>query len=152
MTRYCVVRDYPHPITEVWQVLTDPALVAQWTTAGQGGRPQGFSPAVGTHFQFVAKPTRVWRGIVDCEVIRADAPHGLSYTWRGDERGETTVVTYYLTETTAGTRFTWEHTGFTGVGGWFMAQLLGSVRRKMLSNGVPRVLTAQFGAGASKTV
>ena len=39
-----------------------------------------------------------------------------------------------------GTRFTYEHTGFTGVGGLFMAQLLGRVRRKMLSDGLPAVL------------
>jgi hypothetical protein len=30
--------------------------------------------------------------------------------------------------------------GFTGVGGYFMAQLLGNVRRKMLTAGLPTVL------------
>jgi hypothetical protein len=39
-----------------------------------------------------------------------------------------------------GTRFTYEHTGFTGAGGFFMAQLLGRVRRKMLTAGLPAVL------------
>jgi hypothetical protein len=39
-----------------------------------------------------------------------------------------------------GTRFTYEHTGFTGVGGFFLAKLLGSVRRKMLRVGLPAVL------------
>ena len=39
-----------------------------------------------------------------------------------------------------GTRFTYEHTGFTGVGGLFMARLLGRVRTKMLSAGLPAVL------------
>ena len=29
-----------------------------------------------------------------------------------------------------GTRFTFAHTGFTGVGGFFLAKLLGSVRRR----------------------
>ena len=39
-----------------------------------------------------------------------------------------------------GTRFTYEHTGFTGVGGLFMATLLGRVRTKMLTVGLPAVL------------
>ena len=39
-----------------------------------------------------------------------------------------------------GTRFSYEHTGFTGLGGVFMAQLLGHVRRKMLRVGLPAVL------------
>jgi len=39
-----------------------------------------------------------------------------------------------------GTRFTFAHTGFTGVGGFFLAKLLGSVRKKMLTVGLPAVL------------
>ena len=34
----------------------------------------------------------------------------------------------------------YEHTGFTGIGGIFMAKLLGRVRTKMLSVGLPAVL------------
>jgi hypothetical protein len=41
-----------------------------------------------------------------------------------------------------GTRFTYEHTGFTGIGGLFMATLLGRVRTKMLTTGLPAVLDA----------
>jgi hypothetical protein len=32
------------------------------------------------------------------------------------------------------------HTGFTGVGGFFMAKHLGAVRRRMLNVGLPAVL------------
>jgi hypothetical protein len=39
-----------------------------------------------------------------------------------------------------GTRFTYDHTGFTGVGGFFLAKLLGSVRKRMLTVGLPAVL------------
>ena len=39
-----------------------------------------------------------------------------------------------------GTRFTYDHTGFTGVGGVFLAKLLDHVRRKMLRVGLPPVL------------
>ena len=39
-----------------------------------------------------------------------------------------------------GARFTFEHTGFTGPGGFVMARLLGAVRRKMLAVGLAAVL------------
>lgn len=143
MTEYTIVRDYPYPIDEVWAVLTEPELVARWTTTGQGGRPEGFSAVPGTTFRFVGKPTVGWAGVVYCEVIAVDAPHSLHYTWKGDEEtDDVTDVTYLLEETPRGTRFTWRHTGFTGVGGFAMSKLLGNVRKKMLAEGVPPVLEA----------
>jgi uncharacterized protein YndB with AHSA1/START domain len=88
----------------------------------------------------VAKPKPGWNGIVNCEVLEARAPDLLRYTWTDDGGGETTEVTYRLEPDGDGTRFTYEHTGFTGVGGLFMSQLLGRVRRKMLTEGLPAVL------------
>jgi uncharacterized protein YndB with AHSA1/START domain len=140
MSEFSIVRDYPYPIDEVWHVLTDPDLVARWTTTGQGGRPDGFQPVVGTRFRYIGKPTIGWAGIVYCTVLAVDAPHSLTYTWAGEENGRQTAVTYRLQPTATGTRFTWEHTGFAGLGGKMMATLLGNVRRKMLTDGVPRVL------------
>jgi hypothetical protein len=55
-------------------------------------------------------------------------------------RGDETEVTCRLEPAGNGTRFTYEHTGFTGAGGLFMAQMLGRIRRKMLSAGLPAVL------------
>ena len=141
MSQYTVVEDYPYPITEAWEVLTDPALVARWTTTGRGGRPDGFAAVAGTEFRLIGKPTIGWAGIVYCEVISVDAPHSLHYTWRGDaDTDDVTDVRYLLEEIPGGTRFTWRHTGFTGVGGFAMSRLLGSVRKKMLTEGVPPVL------------
>lgn len=141
MSQYTVVEDYPYPITEAWEVLTDPALVARWTTTGRGGRPDGFAAVAGTEFRLIGKPTIGWAGIVYCEVVSVDAPHSLHYTWRGDaDTDDVTDVRYLLEEIPGGTRFTWRHTGFTGVGGFAMSRLLGSVRKKMLAEGVPPVL------------
>lgn len=143
MTEYTVVREYPYPIGDVWAVLTDPEQVAQWTTTGQGGRPEGFAAIPGTRFRFVGKPTMGWKGVVYCQVIDVDAPRSLRYTWKGDEdTDDVTDVTYLLEEIPEGTRFTWHHTGFTGVGGFAMAKLLENVRKKMLTEGVPPVLDA----------
>ena len=135
-----IVRDYPYPRPKVWRALTDPALIPLWTATGAGGRADGFTPAVGTRFQWIARPKPGWRGVVDCEVLAVSEPSLLRYSWTGDEGGDVTEVTYRLEARDSGTRFTYEHTGFTGLGGIFMSTLLGHVRRKMLSVGLPAVL------------
>jgi hypothetical protein len=58
----------------------------------------------------------------------------------GQDGGDVTEVAYRLEPHEGGTRFTYEHTGFTGVGGFVMARLLGHVRRGMLDRGLPAVL------------
>jgi uncharacterized protein YndB with AHSA1/START domain len=121
--------------------VTDTELVSLWTSTGRGGRPEGFSTVVGTHFRFVGKPIPGWRGIVECEVLEAHEPSLLRYSWVGDENGDTTLVTYRIEPQADGTRFTYEHTGFTGIGGFLTAKLvLGPVRKKMLDVGLPSVL------------
>jgi uncharacterized protein YndB with AHSA1/START domain len=143
MAEYAVVREYDYPIDEVWHVVTDPEQVAQWMTTGRGGRPEGFAAVPGTNFRLVGKPTVGWAGVVYCEVVSVDAPRALHYTWRVDKDSDAvTDVTYLLAPIPGGTRFTWQHTGFTGLGGFAMSKLLGSVRRKMLTEGLPPVLAA----------
>jgi uncharacterized protein YndB with AHSA1/START domain len=142
MSEIRIVRDYPYPVATVWRALTDPDLIPRWTATGAGARPEGFAPVPGTKFRFVAKPRPGWSGIVDCEVLEAREPSLLRYTWTDASGGAQTLVTYRLEPTGAGTRFTYEHTGFTGPGGWFMAQFLGRVRRRMLTEGLPSVLAS----------
>jgi uncharacterized protein YndB with AHSA1/START domain len=140
MTGIHLVCDYPHPPATVWRAVTDPELIPLWTATGQGGRPVGFAPVAGTRFQFVAKPRPGWRGIVDCEVLEAREPSLLRFSWVGDENGQATYVTYRIEPHAGGTRFRYDHVGFTGPGGFFLAKLLSSVRKKMLTVGLPAVL------------
>jgi uncharacterized protein YndB with AHSA1/START domain len=135
-----IVRDYPYPPAKVWRAVTDPALIPLWTATGAGGRPEGFAPVAGTRFRFVARPKPGWSGVVDCEVLEAREPSLLRYSWADGDGGAVTQVAYRLGPRGAGTRFTYEHTGFTGIGGFFMARLLGRVRRTMLTAGLPAVL------------
>ena len=53
---------------------------------------------------------------------------------------DVTEDTYRLEPHGNGTRFTFDHTGFTGVGGFVTSRLLSSVRKKMLGVGLPAVL------------
>ncbi|MFI6931672.1 SRPBCC domain-containing protein [Streptomyces sp. NPDC050287] len=140
MSAIRIVHDYPHSFTKVWRAVTDPALIPLWTATGAGARPEGFATTVGTEFQFIAKPKPGWSGIVDCVVLEVDEPRLLRYSWTDHGGGETTEVAYRIEPHAAGTRFTYDHTGFTGTGGFFMAQILGHVRRKMLRVGLSAVL------------
>lgn len=135
-----IVRDYPYPPALVWRAVTDPDLVPLWTATGRGGRPVGFRPEPGTRFQFVGKPTPGWNGVVDCEVLEIDAPRLFRYTWTSGEGGQLTTVTYRIEPHGEGARFTYDHTGYTGVGGFMLSTLLGRVRRTMLTVGLPAVL------------
>ena len=151
MSEIRIVRDYPYPVAVLWRALTDPDVIPRWTATGAGGRPEGFAPVPGTRFRFVARPKPGWNGIVNCEVLEAREPVLLRYTWTGDGGGDVTEVTYRLEPVGAATRFTYEHTGFTGMSGFFMAQLLGRVRRTMLSVGLPPVLADLGGDGRPRT-
>ena len=135
-----ITRDYPHAPHKVWRAVTDPELIPRWTATGRGGRQVGFEPVVGNKFQLVAKPVPGWRGIVDCEVLEVRERSLLRYSWVGAAGEAPTYVTYRLEPHADGTRFAFEHTGFAGAGGFFMAKLLGRVRTKMLTVGLPTVL------------
>jgi uncharacterized protein YndB with AHSA1/START domain len=138
-----IVRDYPHPPSKVWRALTDPELIALW-----GMRPEGFAPVVGTRFKFVAKPNPGWRGFVECEVLEVREPSLLRYAWVGDDSGKATYVTFSLAAHAGGTRLTFQHSGFTGVGGFMLAKLMmGPGWKKMLGDAFPAVLADLDDAG-----
>lgn len=140
MSEFRITEHYASSREAVWKALTDPAIIPSWTSTGKGGTPEGFSTRVGTKFRFVAKPMPGWNGVVACEVLASHAPRLLRYSWQGDEGDEVTLVTYELEPEGTGTRFTWTHTGFTGVGGFVVCKLLERVRRKMLREGLRKVL------------
>jgi uncharacterized protein YndB with AHSA1/START domain len=149
MSEYRVVQDYPEALERVWRALTDPEIVPMWTSTGRGGKPVGFAAVVGTRFQFVGKPIVGWNGIVNCEVVEVREPSLLRFTWRSGKDDDLTTVTWRLEPNGGGTRLTCEHTGFTGVRGFMMAKLLGSVRKKMLEVGFPAALSKVKGGDRS---
>ncbi|MBA6434362.1 SRPBCC family protein [Streptomyces sp. GMR22] len=140
MSEIHIVCDYPHRPETVWRAVTDPQLVPLWTATGAGARPEGFAPVVGTKFAFVAKPRPGWSGVVSCEVLEVRKPELLRFSWQDESGGAVTEVAYRIQAWGEGTRFIYDHTGFTGVGGLFMSKFLGSVRTKMLTKGLPAVL------------
>lgn len=106
-TRSVVVeRELAHPPEKVWRALTQPHLIAEWLMKND------FSPTVGHRFSL----TGGWGGVLDCEVLAVEPNRLLSYTWNfahDDPSYElTSVVTFTLTPTPAGTLLQMEQSGF----------------------------------------
>lgn len=96
---------YRHGIEDVWAALTDPYALAEWLMP-----VTAFEPVVGSTFRFQYDPERLCpSGIVDCEVLAADPPHRLVWSWRhravdGASQPPSMRVEWTLTETAGGTR------------------------------------------------
>jgi uncharacterized protein YndB with AHSA1/START domain len=89
---------YAHPVSAVWEALTDPAALAAWLM------PNDFAPVVGHRFRLDARPEL---GFIDCEVLDVEPPHLLRYTWTVD--GALTTVTVQLRADSSGTLLRLDH-------------------------------------------
>jgi uncharacterized protein YndB with AHSA1/START domain len=98
-----------HPPARVWKALTERQWLAAWYM------PNDFKPVVGHKFQFQTEPAPGFDGILYCEVLEVEAPHRLSYTFRGGWMDRETVVTWTLTPQEGGTLLYLHHSGFTAL-------------------------------------
>jgi uncharacterized protein YndB with AHSA1/START domain len=104
-TRSVVIqRELPHPPEKIWRALTQGPLLKEWLMDND------FQPSVGRKFNFRATPAPNWNGAIDCEVLIVEPNTRLSYTWAA--LGLSSVVTFTLTPTDAGTHLRMEHSGF----------------------------------------
>ena len=111
-----IVIDYSlnEPPADVWRALTEPKLLAQWLMEND------IRPIVGHKFNFRARPMGDWDGIVYCEILEADEPNKLVYTWQGGSdknqnyghRLDTTVTWTLSPTSTGGTLLNLVHHGF----------------------------------------
>jgi len=106
-TRSVVVeREIAHPPEKLWRALTQPHLIEEWLMKND------FKPRVGHSFKLRGE----WGGVLDCEVLEVEPNRQLSYTW--DFKHEdaaynlTSIVTFTLTPTPAGTHLRMEQAGF----------------------------------------
>lgn len=105
--------DLAEPPAKVWKALTEPALLAAWLM------PNDIRPQIGARFAFAADAD-AGGGVIECEVLAAEPPSLLRYSWRGDDadrdsrdRALDSVVTFVLTETAdGGTHLRLVHDGF----------------------------------------
>jgi uncharacterized protein YndB with AHSA1/START domain len=114
-TRSIVVEgQFPYAPERVWRALTEARLIAEWLM------PNDFQPDVGTRFTFKTKPMGDWDGVVHCQVLAAEPPRLLRYSWKGGSESNSkygstldSVVTWTLTPIPGGgTHLKMEHAGF----------------------------------------
>lgn len=99
----------PHPREQVWQALTDSALLAAWL------HPNDFEPRVGHRFTFQVppKPEANFPGMtVQSEVLELDPPAKLVLAWNAADPVADTRVSFRLEADGNGTRLYLEHSGF----------------------------------------
>jgi len=118
MENIVLEQTYPYSIEHVWEALTDPAAVADWLMPGN------FKPVVGHKLQFHCEPHPEFDGRIDVEILKADKPNQLSYSWKTDNMNTPSTVTFILTPTRDGsTHLRMEHTGLEGDSGKIMYPL-----------------------------
>ena len=106
-TRSVVVeREFACPPERLWRALTQPHLIEAWLMKND------FQPVVGHSFNLRGD----WGGVLDCEVLTVEPEKTLSYTWDFAHEDPafnlTSVVTFTLTPTSAGTHLRMEQAGF----------------------------------------
>jgi uncharacterized protein YndB with AHSA1/START domain len=133
---------YPYSPEQVWEALTDPGALAEWLMPGD------FRAVVGHKVEFRCAPHGEFDGVVQVQVLHADRPRKLSYSWKAGDIRTPTVVTYLLTPLPNGhTRLRLEHTGFTADNGRFMHPLLKGGWVDKIRRDLPRVLERMGGKG-----
>lgn len=109
---------YPHPPEKVWRAVTDPRAIAKWLMAND------FDARVGHRFQFRDKPIGNWDGIVNGEILEADPPRRLVYSWVSNVIDTRVAIT--LEPVPGGTKLRLVHSGFEGFGQVMLSFLMGS--------------------------
>ena len=110
----------PYTAEKIWRTLTSSELIEKWLM------PNDFAPEVGRRFNFHTKPIGDWNGVVDCEVLVAEPPRLLRYSWKGGADTNPaygsrldTIVTWTLTPVEGGTSVRMVHDGFVLPGNQF---------------------------------
>lgn len=105
---------FPHTAAMIWRALTSGDLMTRWLMA-----PSGFDPVEGRRFTFQTKPAGAWDGVIRCQVLEVRPNERFAYSWTGGHEANAgygskldTVVTWTLSEESAGTRVRLVHAGF----------------------------------------
>lgn len=126
----------PHPVSVVWEALTDSDRMAVWLM------PNDFVLQVGHRFTL---DTGNW-GTTECEVLEVKPHQLLRYSWRNGALD--TEVVWRLVPEGHGTRLLLEHRGFDldhpiertaydGMHGGWRSEVLTALRRHLMATSGP---------------
>jgi uncharacterized protein YndB with AHSA1/START domain len=127
---------YPYPIDSVWKAISSREALSDWLMETD------FEAIVGKRFTFKTKPSPGFDGIVRGEVLVVEPPHKLVYSWQSGTLKNTTV-SFQLEEVKEGTKFTFEHTGFSGLRELIPRFILGSGWGSLLDKKIRAWLESQ---------
>ena len=96
---------YPHPISKVWAVLTDPEAISQWLTETD------FEPKVGQKFICWIKTESGEISRIECQLLLMEPPRRMIWSWRGNDMEESTQLLFELKSKQGGTYLTLTHSG-----------------------------------------
>jgi uncharacterized protein YndB with AHSA1/START domain len=111
---------YPYPVETLWECLTDPEILKQWSLSSTDFRAE-----VGFKWMEAQKPRPKmnWDGKMYFEVLEVQPKQKLVYSFRGGPSEGVfnldTVVTWTLWPKDNGTELQLEHTGFKGLHNFF---------------------------------
>jgi uncharacterized protein YndB with AHSA1/START domain len=94
------------PRETVWRYLEDPKLLAAWLMRNT------FNGKVGEEFQFFARPSHDWDGVLNCRLVELDPPRKVAFTWDANDINGETLVTIELFEEADATRLRLIHSRF----------------------------------------
>jgi uncharacterized protein YndB with AHSA1/START domain len=144
-------RYYPHPPEDVWAAITDPHALAEWL------EPNNHQPVVGHKFQFRCDPGMCGSGVTECEVLEADPPRRLVWSWvhvpaKADcPRPAPMTIAWTLVPQGAGTLLILEHTGAENIG-WLTRNMMrvgwGYMLKKLIPRVIQHVKDGKFSPGA----
>ncbi len=115
------------PIEMVWSAITTRQYLGEWYM-----RTSDFEPVVGNTFVFEDEPQGKWDGKVHGEVMHVESPKRLVYSFWGNQMSYKTIVEWSLDQVGGKTRVRVDHTGFEGLGGFVMRNIIAFGWRKFL--------------------
>jgi uncharacterized protein YndB with AHSA1/START domain len=144
-------RYYPQSPENVWAAITDPHALAEWL------EPNDHQPIVGHKFQFRCDPGICGSGITECEVLEADPPRRLVWSWchvpaKPDCPKPTPMtIAWTLIPQGEGTLLILEHTGAENIG-WLTRNMMrvgwGYMMKRLIPRILGRVSAGEFTPGA----
>ena len=144
-------RFYPHPPEDVWAAITDPHALAEWL------EPNDHLAKAGHKFQFRCDPGLCGCGITECEVLEADPPRRLVWSWvsvpknENSPRPDPMTIIWTLTPQEGGTLLTLEHRGAENID-WLTRNMMrvgwGYMMKKLIARVLSRVEHGSFSPGA----
>ena len=132
-------RFYPHPPEDVWAAISDPHALAEWL------EPNNHQPVVGHKFMFRCDPNICGCGMTECEVLEADPPRRLVWSWvhvpknPDQPRPEPMTIAWTLVPKDNGTLLILEHSGAENIG-WLTRNMMRIGWGVMMKRLIPRIL------------